>query len=145
VPGDAASAGLDGYVVFGATGGDPAEARRHAARFLPEYMVPTTVTALPALPLTANGKVDAARLPVPGAAPAAPPGPAADPVSAAWEAVFGVQVGNADNFFDLGGNSLLAVRLVAALRSRGLPAVTLPDLYRNPTVGALGELLRGPA
>ena len=144
-PGDAAGARLDGYVVFGAAGGDPGEVRRHAARFLPAYMVPTTVTELPALPLTPNGKIDTARLPAPRGTSSPGAEVAADPVGAAWEAVFGVRVGDGDNFFDLGGNSLLAVRLVAALRSRGLPAVTLPDLYRNPTVGALGALLRGPA
>lgn len=55
---DAAAARLDGYVVFHGGDGDVEEVHAHAARFLPEYMVPSTVTALPALPLTPNGKVD---------------------------------------------------------------------------------------
>jgi len=102
VPGDPATARIDGYVVFRGPDGDPDEVRRHAARFLPDYMVPSTVTPQPALPLTSNGKVDIARLPAPavGGSPAGPDTSAdgADPVRAAWETVFGVRVGPEDGF-----------------------------------------------
>jgi hypothetical protein len=50
-----------------------------------------------------------------------------------WQSVMGVAVGPDDNFFDLGGNSLLAVRLNAALRKDGFPAVQLRDIFRNST------------
>jgi aryl carrier-like protein len=62
-------------------------------------------------------------------------------VRLAWQDVFGVRVDPDDNFFDLGGNSLLAVRLAAALRARGMPAVPLQQLYLNPTVNGLAAAL----
>ncbi|MER5891285.1 amino acid adenylation domain-containing protein, partial [Streptomyces sp. NPDC001941] len=71
---DSAAARLDAYVVL--DGGDTADVRRRAAKVLPEYMLPSTVTALTALPLTANGKLDARRLPAPAAPTAAPAAPA---------------------------------------------------------------------
>jgi acyl-coenzyme A synthetase/AMP-(fatty) acid ligase len=141
---------LHAYVVRHDDGTDPDEVLRHAARFLPAYMVPATVTTLPALPLTANGKVDQARLPDPraqgcpdpaGAAGSVAAGSVAESVIAAWESVFGVRVLPDDDFFTLGGNSLLAVRLAAALRGRGLPPVPLAQIYLRRTVGGLTELL----
>ncbi|WP_369166905.1 amino acid adenylation domain-containing protein [Streptomyces sp. R28] len=140
-PADAATARIDAYVVL-SSGGDPAAVRKRAAGTLPEYMLPATVTALDTLPLTANGKLDTARLP----APAAPTAPArdTDPVTAGddlaeqlrdiWSEVLGVPVGLDDDFFELGGNSLFAVRIGAALRARGLPSLRLRELYRHPTI-----------
>ncbi|MGW2636936.1 amino acid adenylation domain-containing protein [Streptomyces sp. NPDC001348] len=138
---------LDAYVVL--TDGDAARAagiRRRAARFLPDHMVPSTVTAVPALPLTANGKLDASRLPapVPSATltrrPGGPDGTLSERgkvLLSVWESVFGTSVGLDDDFFELGGNSLLAVRLAAALRERAMPDLSLRDLYRAPTVRTL--------
>ncbi|MGA5096565.1 amino acid adenylation domain-containing protein [Streptomyces lavendulocolor] len=160
-PGDAAGARLDAYVVLrggdGAPGPDgtaPAagteEVRRHAARFLPEHMVPSTVTALPALPLTPNGKIDTSRLPEPLAGvrttPAAADEEAGDletRLRGVWEKVFGFRVGPDDDFFTLGGNSLLAVRLLAALREAAMPVFPLPQLYLHRTVRTLAAHLAG--
>jgi acyl-coenzyme A synthetase/AMP-(fatty) acid ligase len=141
---DAAEVRLDAYVVL--DGGDPDAVRRRASELLPAYMLPATVTAVPALPLTGNGKLDVARLPPP-AAPA--PAPAAvapgDRLSAAltevWESVLGTPVGPDDNFFLLGGNSLYAVRVAAAMRERGLPAVPLRELFTHPTVRRLAAVV----
>ncbi|MFL6137347.1 MAG: amino acid adenylation domain-containing protein [Frankiaceae bacterium] len=155
VPGDRASARLDAYVVPAGAGGDVdlGRVRRHLSAFLPDYMLPSTVTPLVALPLTGNGKVDLARLPEPRTSDAAlTDGPPADgaPVAgdgieravlAAWERLFGVRVRPDDTFFALGGNSLLAVRLAAALREQGLPTLALRDLYLNPTVPGLARVL----
>lgn len=117
-----------------------------AAKLLPEHMVPASVTALPRLPLTPNGKLDPSRLPAPKAPADAPPGTAAsapaDPfaeLAGIWESVLGVPVGPDDNFFDLGGNSLYAIRLATAMRERGLPPVPLRRLYLSPTVRSLSE------
>ncbi|MEW1647873.1 non-ribosomal peptide synthetase [Streptomyces sp. NPDC091219] len=144
---DTAGARLDGYVVFrdGAEG-DTGEVRRHAARFLPEHMVPSTLTALPALPLTPNGKVDTARLPEPLThTPDEEPSPESDDTESrlrtVWEKVFGFRVGPDDDFFALGGNSLLGVRLLAALRTAGLPPFPLPQLYLHRTVRTLAAHL----
>ncbi|MEV0012172.1 amino acid adenylation domain-containing protein [Streptomyces sp. NPDC047973] len=148
-PDDPAAARLDAYVVpaEGAAANGTAEIRRRSAGVLPAHMVPTTVTAVDALPLTTNGKLDTDRLPVPspGLAPARQP---AGPDTAAglpealldiWATVLGTPVGLDDDFFELGGNSLFAVRVSAALRARDLPSVALRDLYRTPTIRALTE------
>ncbi|KES03020.1 hypothetical protein BU52_32860, partial [Streptomyces toyocaensis] len=153
-PDDAATAQLDAYVVM--DGDDTASVRQRASGFLPEYMVPSTVTALDRMPLTTNGKLDTRRLPAPAQAAPAAPAPAAPasavPASApgtppgdafartlldVWAEVLGVPVGPDDNFFDLGGNSLLAMRVGAALRRRGGPTVAMRDLYLRPTIRQL--------
>ncbi|MER5891099.1 phosphopantetheine-binding protein, partial [Streptomyces sp. NPDC001941] len=72
--------------------------------------------------------------------PAAGGGLAAD-LAEVWQAVLGVPVGPDDSFFELGGNSLYAVRLAAAMRERGLPALPLRELYLNPTVNRLAAVL----
>ncbi len=141
---------LDAYAVLTPTGGsngDPAAIRGLAARLLPDHMLPSTVTAVPALPLTPNGKLDPSRLPDPVGRPRGPrpPAPGAEhglaTLLAVWEEVFEGPVGPDDDFFALGGNSLLAVRLAAAARDRRLPALSPRDLYRNPTVRLLGAFL----
>ncbi|MFE1365506.1 amino acid adenylation domain-containing protein [Streptomyces anulatus] len=155
--GDAAAVRIDAYVVPApGAGEDPGSVRDRAARLLPAHMVPATVTVLPALPLTANGKLDPARLPAPGArrppAPTAPPAPAAPTAEASeapaavlagiWRDVFGVEeIGPDDDFWDLGGNSLYAIRIGTLARERGLPGVALRQLYLTPTLGALSEAL----
>ncbi|HEX8095186.1 amino acid adenylation domain-containing protein [Jatrophihabitans sp.] len=143
--GDSAAARLDGYVVLSG-GGAVEQVREHLARFLPEYMVPGTLTALPALPLTANGKVDVTRLPEPiGASAPDPTEIDGDDIEArlhaVWQQVFGFRVGFDDDFFALGGNSLLGVQLFAAMRSVGLPTPPLRQLYLNRTVRRLAAVL----
>ncbi|MFG3406656.1 amino acid adenylation domain-containing protein [Streptomyces sp. NPDC048142] len=153
--GDAAAVRIDAYVVPApGAGEDPGPVRERAARLLPPHMVPATVTVLPALPLTANGKLDPARLPAPGTR--RPPGPAAHEaahgaapetapaavLAAIWREVLGVEaVGPDDDFWDLGGNSLYAIRIGTLARERGLPGVPLRQLYLTPTLGALSEAL----
>jgi aryl carrier-like protein len=58
-----------------------------------------------------------------------------------WESVLGTPVGPDDNFFLLGGNSLYAVRVAAAMRERGLPAVPLRELFTNPTIRRLAAVV----
>ncbi|MFH9392974.1 amino acid adenylation domain-containing protein [Streptomyces sp. NPDC017556] len=149
--GDAAAVRIDAYVVPApGAGEDAGPVRERAARLLPAHMVPATVTVLPALPLTANGKLDPARLPPPGArrTPAAAPRETAPATAAAgvlatiWRDVLGVQeIGPDDDFWDLGGNSLYAIRIGTLARERGLPGIPLRQLYLTPTLGALSEAL----
>ncbi|MFE4515307.1 amino acid adenylation domain-containing protein [Kitasatospora sp. NPDC056783] len=111
----------EGRLAAYVTGAAPryAEARAWLAERLPEQLVPATLTALEAFPLTAGGKVDRAALPEPRAAaedkPAGRPPrtPAEQLIAAVWADVLGVpEVGADDNFFHLGGDSLTAVRVV---------------------------------
>jgi hypothetical protein len=101
-------------------------------------MVPATVTAMNELPLTTNGKLDVANLPVPSVSAGSGPPTGDDDLALVlrevWSEAFGVPVDLDDDFYHLGGNSLLAVRISAAMRARGLPPMKLRDLFRTPTI-----------
>jgi hypothetical protein len=151
-PRDTSGARIAAYAVL-KPGTTPQAILRNCAVLLPDYMVPATLTEVAAMPLTANGKLDSRRLPAPAAttrsAAHEPPGPgqdAADPladrVRRLWSAHLDTTVGASDNFFEAGGNSLLVVRVLAELKSLGLPAVTVPQFYRNSTVTQFTALLR---
>ena len=118
-------------------------------RRLPSYMVPSTVTALEALPLARSGKVDRRRLEVLAASPVAPGEPALEPQTPMEEVVSGIwrellrvdRVGVRDDFFALGGHSLLATRLVARLRDALSLEVPIRELFVTPTVSGLARRL----
>ncbi|GGN09199.1 hypothetical protein GCM10010109_18370 [Actinoplanes campanulatus] len=129
---------LVGYVVLDRPAGD---LRERLAATLPEHMVPAAVVELDALPLTPNAKLDRRALP----APEFTVGGSGRPRTATERLVCGVfaevlgleQVGVQDGFFDLGGHSLLVVRVQMALRG----VVTVPDIIANPTPAALARLI----
>jgi amino acid adenylation domain-containing protein len=121
----------------------PDELRRHLLGLLPEHMVPAFFVVLDVMPLTTVGKVDRRALPppAPAEAPALRPEPARTPLEAAiaevWRQVLGVAaVRLQDNFFDLGGHSLLMVQLRQRLADRLERPIELVDLFTHPTVGA---------
>jgi amino acid adenylation domain-containing protein len=137
---------LIGYVTAAAPA---AELIAFVASRLPGYMVPAAIVVLPALPMTPNGKVDRAALPAPGRADAgladAVPAPRTSTERALAEIVAGllgdVQVGTADDFFALGGNSLLVGRLAAEVTARLAVTLSLADVYRAPTVSSIATLI----
>ncbi len=132
---------LVAYVVTGAARPDPTELRGHLSTQLAAYMVPTTFVAMDTFPLTPNGKLDRKALPEPDAAPAAdyvaPRGPIEALVADLWAEVLGVpQVGATDDFFVLGGHSLLVAQVAARLPAVLGVQVPLRVLFENPTVEA---------
>ncbi len=137
-------------------GGDAPAAsdlRAYVAARLPDYMVPSSFTSLAAFPRTPNGKVDRRRLPAPGAltAPAAqrstsPRTKIEGAIARVWSEVLGVpDVSVTDNFFDLGGHSLLLVKAHSALRATLDDELSIIEMFEHPTVRALARLLEGRA
>jgi amino acid adenylation domain-containing protein len=121
---------------------DAARLRAALARRLPDYMVPTFVVRVDDVPLTGNGKLDMAALPAPDlAAPASATPPETDAerrIAAAWSRVLGTDVADVDvNFFQLGGDSIKAIQIVAALKGDGI-TLRASDLLDNQTVRMLG-------
>jgi amino acid adenylation domain-containing protein len=129
------------------------ELRDYLKQSLPEYMIPTALVNLEEMPLTPNGKVDRKGLPAPGAerpelerAYAAPQGEAERRISDVWrEALRVEQVGRFDNFFDLGGHSLLMTRMHGQLEAAFGREIPVLDLFRYPTVNALAQFLGSDA
>jgi amino acid adenylation domain-containing protein len=127
---------LVAYYVAGAPL-DPAELRAHCAAALPEHMVPAVFQAIDAVPLTGNGKVDRERLPAPDREQSAqlvePQGVFEEFVAGVWSEVLGRdKIGAEDDFFALGGYSLVALRVVARLRDELGLAMSTKEVYQHP-------------
>ena len=139
---------LVGYVTGAA---DPVEIRAALAERLPEYMVPAAVVVLAALPLTVNGKLDTRALPAPGYQSAgggyrAPASPVEEILAGIYADVLGVErVGVDDSFFDLGGDSLLATRLVAAIETALDAGLAVRTVFEAPTVAQLAPRIGAEA
>ena len=149
----AASQRLAAYIVPRSTG-KPVQARIRdiLTERLPAYMVPATLDELPVLPLTVAGKVDRRQLPEPHTPLRAdrrlivgPRTPAEQRVFEVWESILGEEeISVQDDFFrELGGHSLLATQAVSKLRALpGFAAISVGDLYTNPTIEKLAGLAR---
>ena len=140
---------------------DPAELRdilkAHLKANLPDYMVPTHLILLEAMPLTANGKLDRKALPKPDAAQlqsayVAPVSELEQQLAAIWAEVLKVeQVGLSDNFFELGGHSLLATQVISRVRQQLGLELSLRNLFEAADLAAFaraaeqGQTGRAPA
>ena len=137
---------LVGYVV-GVTGSlDPAEIRDQLSERMADYMVPAAVVVLDALPLTVNGKLDTRALPTPEFQDVdryrAPATPVEEILAGLYADVLGLdQVGVDDSFFDLGGDSLLAMRLTAAIKNALGADVAVPTVFDAPAVAQLATYI----
>jgi amino acid adenylation domain-containing protein/non-ribosomal peptide synthase protein (TIGR01720 family) len=126
--------------------------RRELLDRLPEYMVPVAFVEMDALPLTGNGKLDWRALPSPAAILAQADARSGEPrteveklLAATWCEVLGVRVGVHDNFFVLGGDSILSLQISARLRGRGI-AIAPTVIFERPTIAELAEVcvMSGP-
>ena len=138
------TSGADALLVHYAGTAAPADLREHLAARLPAALVPTAYMRVPALPRTSAGKVDRAALPEPDhtavarAAFTAPDGETETTIAAAWTGLLGgLKVGRDDDFFAVGGHSLLAVRLVAEVRQAFDVDFTVADVFDHPTPAAM--------
>ncbi len=136
---------------------DVRQVRAHLRAALPEQMVPAIIMEIPKLPLTPNGKVDRKALPEPEAdvatesaeRPPAAAGPAAaedgleEQIGQVWKQLLGARrISADDSFFDLGGDSLTALHMLAGVRARTGKVVPSQVLFQNPTVRGLLDYIR---
>ncbi|MEU3199949.1 amino acid adenylation domain-containing protein [Streptomyces sp. NPDC006996] len=132
----------------------PADWRAHAARTLPAYMVPSAWLRIDALPLTANGKLDTPRLsaalleatsgrPADESRASDPADPRENAILQLMRTVLGTdRIGVEDGFFERGGDSITAIRLVAALRKHGFPLADVAMVYAHRNSRGLAKFLR---
>ena len=138
---------LIAYVVpVSAKNFDSRQLRQFLKQRLPEVMVPSTVVTLDHLPLTPNGKVDRNALPVPEVLSAVVQDSATSPVETKlveiFEKVLGKHpIGTTQNFFDLGGHSLLVARLLLLIEQTFHKKLSLGEVFQAPTVKELASLL----
>ncbi|MGH7824390.1 MAG: non-ribosomal peptide synthetase [Candidatus Binatia bacterium] len=141
---------LVAYVVAGGQQADESELRSFVKRHLPEYMAPSAFVTIEAFPLTPNGKIDRRALPAPGSERTdlertyvAPRDVLEIQLATIWEKILGIEpIGIKDNFFDTGGHSLLAVRLLAQIEKLSGKKLPLVTLFQAPTVEQLAKILR---
>jgi amino acid adenylation domain-containing protein len=129
-----------------ADGADGAVLRRHVAGLLPDYMVPTAVVMLESLPVTGIGKLNRRALPAPDFAELTearePATPTQEVLCSLFAELLGLErVGTEDSFFELGGDSLLAMRLVARIRAALNVEITIRDLFDQPTVAGQATIV----
>ncbi|MHA4812444.1 amino acid adenylation domain-containing protein, partial [Flavitalea flava] len=115
---------------------------------LPDYMIPSLLVELDHLPLTSNGKIDRSRLPMaePGESANNPYSPPRNELeidlAAIWQELLERErVGIHDDFFESGGHSLLAIRVISAIRKRLGKELSIGEIFEHPTIAAIGALL----
>ena len=136
---------------------DSGDLRGYLRENLPDYMIPAVIVFLESMPLTPNGKIDRLALPVPDSEAVAfdrvyvaPRTPVEALLCGSWEQILGKsRVGVNDNFFDLGGHSLIATQVISRLKNIFQVDIPLRELFETPTVAGLAEQieknLRGDA
>ncbi|MDC9019034.1 AMP-binding protein, partial [Mycobacterium marinum] len=133
------------YTSAGNAGIDTAWLRDRLSEVLPAYMVPAAFVVIDELPLTVNGKLDRRALPAPdyttsAQAYLAPQGPVEEVLASLYTQILGVdRVSAADSFFDLGGDSLSAMRLIAAANTTLHAGLRVVDVFEAPTITGLAH------
>jgi acyl carrier protein len=140
---------LVAYVAGGEAAPGASELRQYLSRKLPDYMVPSVFLRVERIPRTINGKVDYRALPAPDATRppietpfVAPRNDTEEALAHIWSSVLSVErVGVQDDFFELGGNSLSATRLVLRIREAFDAELPLRALFKHSTVAELASLI----
>ncbi|GLZ28595.1 hypothetical protein Lesp02_07850 [Lentzea sp. NBRC 105346] len=147
VPGvrEAVVVALDGRLVAYHVGTPSTDPREHLSRILPDHMVPSAIVELRSLPLSSSGKLDRKALPAPEFKTAefvAPRNATEQVIADAWAEVLGVdRVGAHDNFFALGGDSILSIRVISRIRTAFDIVVSPRAVFQHPTVAGLASVL----
>jgi tyrocidine synthetase III len=123
--------------------------RAHLQARLPDYMLPAYYVPVPLLPVTANGKVDVKQLPSPednsiatGTAYVAPSTPMEIFLAGIWQEVLGKQrIGVHDNFFEIGGHSLKAIRIFSRVSREAEVQIEMREIFLHPTIAALAAVM----
>jgi amino acid adenylation domain-containing protein len=137
-------------VAFVAPKADTAALREHLKARLPQYMVPSVFVPLEELPLNANGKIDRqalAALPLESSAPntsfVAPRTPTEEAIAAIWSELLRTEVGVHEDVFDLGAQSLMAMKALSRIREAFRVNLSLRNLFEHPTVAGLAGVIEG--
>lgn len=139
---------LVAYVAPASASANIREIRQGLNETLPAYMIPSAMVFLGAFPLTTNGKLDRKALPEPdetkaqeeGVDPAEPATPVETALAQIWREVLKAKkVGRSSNFFSIGGNSLLAARVVSRIRGAFQVELKMAAIFRTPTIADLAE------
>jgi amino acid adenylation domain-containing protein len=141
---------LIAYIIATNKSAPPIDELRHLLKAkLPRYMMPSAIVPMVSFPLTTNGKLDRSALPPPdqsiaqsGGVTVAPKTQIQQVLAGIWSELLGVkQVGIYDNFFDLGGHSLLIIRLINEVRKTLRFALRVSEVLQNPTIELLARLI----
>jgi amino acid adenylation domain-containing protein len=144
---------LVGYIVSSQPVPDAGSLRQHLKQKLPPYMVPPEFVFLEKFPLTTSGKIDRAALPLPGlgtgvatrtTGPQTAQTDIERTVADVWRATLGFETGVEDNFFDVGGHSLLLVQIQTRLREALQKEIPIVSLFEHPTIRSLARYLKEP-
>jgi acyl-coenzyme A synthetase/AMP-(fatty) acid ligase/aryl carrier-like protein len=150
IAGEAHYQRIDAYVV-GAAGANPAceDIRGFLKERLPDYMIPARILVIPRMPVTANGKIDYTALPSPDHMPIERTGEQIAPhtetqrrVAAVFRELIGVAgIGVDDDFFEIGGHSLLAMRLLSRTREAFQIDISLRSIFESPTIAGISAIV----
>ncbi len=138
---------LVGYYVTSNNEITASDLRKQLKQCLPEYMVPALFVELDSLPLTPNGKIDRKSLPAPNESNvkteetyAPPETPIQEMLSSIWKEVLSIhKIGIQDNFFDLGGHSLMVIKVLSRIQDEIGVLISIETLFQNPTIQELEE------
>ncbi|MEU6578108.1 amino acid adenylation domain-containing protein [Streptomyces sp. NPDC046805] len=137
---------LAAYYIAAGADPTPADLREHLKSRLPDYMIPASYLPITHIPLSPNGKVDTSQLPVPPSQPRTsddyvpPSTPVEKQLTGIWVATLGIeQIGIHDNYFELGGDSILTIQIVAQARKAGLQ-FSPKDVFQHPTIAELATI-----